>query len=506
MENCFVGQVETSSDKKKAVKFLNRIIPFLLISAVGVSFISAPVQARGAPDSFADLAKRLLPSVVNISTTQAQKQSETGGPQVPRFPEGSPFQEFFKEFFDRQQREAPQRRATSLGSGFIISKSGFVVTNNHVIAEAAEITVTLHDDTKLQAKLIGRDSKTDLALLKVEPQSPLVAVPFGDSGETRVGDWVLAIGNPFGLGGTVTAGIVSARQRDINSGPYDDFIQTDASINRGNSGGPMFNLKGEVIGINTAIFSPSGGSVGIGFAIPANLARPIIEQLQKYGKARRGWLGVRIQTVTQEIAQSLGLEKATGALVASLSKDGPAARYKIRVGDVILKFDNKIVGEMRRLPRIVAETSIGKAVSVEVWRNGKRIRLPVTLGEFPEDETKLVEAEPGQKQKTATAVKVDELGITIAMLTRELRERFKLKDSTNGVVITKILPTGPAAEKRIPEGSIIRKIGPDQQVVTTPEQVRVKVEEAIKAKLKTILILIEAGGAQRFVALNISKD
>ena len=251
-----------------------------------------------------------------------------------------------------------------------------MVTNNHVIAEADEITVTLHDDTRLKAKLIGRDPKTDLALLKVAPKSPLVAVPFGNSGKTRVGDWVVAIGNPFGLGGTVTAGIVSARQRDINSGPYDDFIQTDASINRGNSGGPMFNLKGEVIGINTAIFSPSGGSVGIGFAIPANLARPIIEQLQKYGKARRGWLGVRIQTVTDEIAQSLGLDLATGALVASLTKGGPAERYKIKVGDVILKFDDKIVGEMRRLPRIVAETSIGKAVSVEVWRNGKRVRLP----------------------------------------------------------------------------------------------------------------------------------
>ena len=222
--------------------------------------------------------------MVNISTTQIQKKTnEKDGPQIPRFPEGSPFQDFFKEFFDRQQRETPQRRATTLGSGFIIASSGFVVTNNHVIAGADEITVTLHDDTKLEAKLIGRDAKTDLALLKVEPKKPLTAVSFGDSGKSRVGDWVVAIGNPFGLGGTVTAGIVSARQRDINSGPYDDFIQTDASINRGNSGGPMFNLAGEVIGINTAIYSPSGGSVGIGFAIPSNLARPIIEQLQKFG-------------------------------------------------------------------------------------------------------------------------------------------------------------------------------------------------------------------------------
>ena len=487
------------------MRLLFRIIPVFMVVVAGLAFASAPVQARSAPDSFADLAERLLPSVVNISTTQVQKKSEKGGPQVPRFPEGSPFQDFFKEFFDRQQRDTPQRRATSLGSGFVISDNGYVVTNNHVIAEADEITVTLHDDTKLEAKLIGRDPKTDLALLKVEPKSPLVAVPFGDSGKTRVGDWVVAIGNPFGLGGTVTAGIVSARQRDINSGPYDDFIQTDASINRGNSGGPMFNLKGEVIGINTAIFSPSGGSVGIGFAIPANLARPIIEQLQQYGKARRGWLGVRIQTVTDEIAQSLGLEKATGALVSSLTKDGPAEKHKIRVGDVILKFDNKIVGEMRRLPRIVAETSIGKAVSVEVWRNGKRVRLPVTLGEFPEDDAKLAAATPGQKRKPAAVVKVSELGMTLSTLTTELREQFKLEESMKGVVVTEIAPDGPAAEKRIPAGAIIRKIGPDQQLVRTPNEVRQKVEQARKAKLNTILILIESGGAQRFVALNISK-
>ena len=482
-----------------------RIIPVFMVVVAGLAFASAPVQARSAPDSFAELAERLLPSVVNISTTQVQKKSEKGGPQVPRFPEGSPFQDFFKEFFDRQQRDTPQRRATSLGSGFVISDNGYVVTNNHVIVGADEITVTLHDDTKLEAKLIGRDPKTDLALLKVEPKSPLVAVPFGDSGKTRVGDWVVAIGNPFGLGGTVTAGIVSARQRDINSGPYDDFIQTDASINRGNSGGPMFNLKGEVIGINTAIFSPSGGSVGIGFAIPANLARPIIEQLQQYGKARRGWLGVRIQTVTDEIAQSLGLEKATGALVASLTKDGPAEKYKIKVGDVILKFDNKIVGEMRRLPRIVAETSIGKAVSVEVWRKGKRVRLPVTLGEFPEDDAKLAAATPGQKRKPVAVVKVSELGMTLSTLTPELREQFKLEEAMKGVVVTEIAPDGPAAEKRIPAGAIIRKIGPDQQVVRTPDEVRQKVEQARKAKLNTILVLIESGGAQRFVALNISK-
>lgn len=484
---------------------LRRVLPALMIVLIGFAVAHSPAVARGAPDSFADLAARLLPSVVNISTTQVQKKREKGGPEVPRFPEGSPFQDFFKEFFDRQQRETPQRRATSLGSGFIISTAGFVVTNNHVIAEADEITVTLHDDTKLEAKLVGRDPKTDLALLKVTPKKPLTAVPFGDSGKTRVGDWVVAIGNPFGLGGTVTAGIVSARQRDINSGPYDDFIQTDASINRGNSGGPMFNLAGEVIGINTAIFSPSGGSVGIGFAIPANLARPIIEQLQKFGRARRGWLGVRIQTVTDEIAQSLGMEKATGALVASVTKGGPAEKYKIKVGDVILKFDNKVVGEMRRLPRIVAETTVGKAVAVDVWRQGKPVRLPVTLGEFPEDDSKLAAVAPEQSQKKAPVIAIGELGMTLSTLTPALREKFKLEDDTKGVVITEVAQAGPAGEKRIPAGAIIRKIGPDQEIVTSPAQVQKKVQQAIKAKLNTILVLIETGGTQRFVALNIAK-
>ncbi len=482
----------------------------MAVALLAVAVPGAGVQARGAPDSFADLAEKLLPAVVNISTTQVVKRDEKNGsgPQVPRFPPGSPFEEFFKEFFDRQQqqRDQPQRRATSLGSGFIIDPSGIVVTNNHVIAEADEITVTLHDDTKLVAKVVGRDAKTDLAVLKVEPTKPLTHVPFGDSGKTRVGDWVVAIGNPFGLGGTVTAGIVSARQRDINAGPYDDFIQTDASINRGNSGGPMFNLAGEVIGINTAIYSPSGGSVGIGFAIPSNLAKPIVDQLREFGKARRGWLGVRIQSVTDEIAQGLGLPEAQGALVAAITKGGPAEKYNIRVGDVILRFDNKPVEEMRRLPRIVAETQVGKAVDVEVWRKGKKVKLQVSLGEFPEDDAKLAEngGEP-EKPKTAPVVKVPELGLSLSRLTPALREKFSIDESVDGVVVADVDQAGPAAEKRIPPGAIVRKIGPDQEAVTRPDQVQKKVAEAKKANLKTILVLIEIGGTQRFVALNIEK-
>ncbi|WP_375731161.1 Do family serine endopeptidase, partial [Azospirillum sp. B506] len=351
----------------------------------------AATAPRNAPGSFADLAEKLLPAVVNISTSQSAPQRPQGQrPEVPQFPPGSPFEDFFRDFFDRQQQQdQPQRKATSLGSGFIIdAKNGYVVTNNHVVQDADEITVILQDDTNIKAELVGKDSKTDLALLKIKTSHPLVAVPFGDSDAMRVGDWVLAIGNPFGLGGSVTAGIISARQRNIDAGPYDDFLQTDASINRGNSGGPMFNLNGEVIGINTAIFSPSGGSVGIGFAIPSNLAKQVVAQLKDYGKTRRGWLGVRIQAVTPEIAESLGLPNHKGALVASVTQDGPAAKGGIQAGDVVTKFDGREIDEMRRLPRVVAETSIDKAVPVEVWRKGKSQTVHVKVGEL----------EPAEKQ------------------------------------------------------------------------------------------------------------
>ncbi|MEM1398685.1 MAG: Do family serine endopeptidase, partial [Pseudomonadota bacterium] len=352
-------------------RFWAGITAFLTIVAalVLLSPVRAMAQPNNAPDSFADLAERLLPAVVNISTTQRGPQRE--GPEVPQFPEGSPFEEFFRDFLERQERNGqPQRRANSLGSGFIVAEEGIVVTNFHVIEGADEITVILQDDTNLKAEVIGRDEKTDIAVLKVEPDEPLPSVPWGDSNAMRVGDWVVAIGNPFGLGGTVTAGIVSARQRDINAGPYIDYLQTDASINRGNSGGPMFNLDGEVIGINTAIYSPSGGSVGIGFAIPSTQASVIVDQLLEFGRTRRGWLGVRIQQVTDEIAESLDLDGARGALVASVTPTGPAEEAGITQGDVIVQFDGKDVTTSRTLPRIVAETQVGKAVSVQVWRRG----------------------------------------------------------------------------------------------------------------------------------------
>jgi len=380
-----------------------------LLFAVPAIIASGPALARGAPDSFADLAARLLPSVVNISTSQTLKTAggDQGTPDMPQFPPGSPFEEFFHDFLERNlpkgdHQDVTPRKATSLGSGFIIDPSGYIVTNNHVIADADEITVILHDNTNLKAKVIGRDTKTDIALLKVKADKPLVAVSWGDSDVARVGDWVLAIGNPFGLGGSVTAGILSARQRDINSGPYDDFLQTDAPINRGNSGGPMFNMDGQVIGINTAIYSPSGGSIGIGFAIPSALAKEVVSELQDEADhtVHRGWLGVRIQAVTDEIAESLGLNKTQGALVASVNDKGPAQVAGIQPGDVILDFDGKDVSDMRRLPRLVAETPVNKTVPVTLWRKRAETTVKVKVGRLEESDQQLASAKEAPKKNS----------------------------------------------------------------------------------------------------------
>ena len=454
-------------------------------------------EAKTAPESFADLATKLLPSVVNISTAQTIEGHE--GPTMPQLPPGSPFEDFFKEFFDRNQPQQRSRRATSLGSGFIISEDGFVVTNNHVIADADEISVILQDDTRLKAELIGRDPKTDLAVLKIKNGKKFPAIKFGNSHKARVGDWIVAIGNPFGLGGTVTAGIISARGRDINAGPYDDFIQTDASINRGNSGGPMFNLKGEVIGINTAIFSPSGGSVGIGFAIPASTAEPVIRQLMKSGSVKRGWLGVHIQAVTEEIAEPLGLKKAEGALVASVIENSPAAAGGIKSGDVILEFDGKAVKEMRSLPRIVAETEVGKPVDVEVWRDHGEKTLSVSVGEL--------KAAPKTASKSggglASEMTIDELGLTLAVITDKMRERFKLKEDAKGVVITKVDADGSASQKEIRRGDVIIEVS--QQEVSTPAEVKDKIADAEKAKRKSVLLHLDGQNGLRFVAVRLRK-
>ncbi len=469
-----------------------------LLAVLAMMAAAAQAQARPAPDSFADLAEKLLPAVVNISTSQTIKGREL--PEIPQLPPGSPFKEFFHEFFDRGKSPQRQRKATSLGSGFIIDAKGYVVTNNHVIQDADAITVVLQDNARLEAELVGRDAKTDLAVLKIKPQGELTAVTFGNSDETRVGDWVLAIGNPFGLGGTVTAGIVSARGRDINSGPYDDFIQTDASINRGNSGGPMFNMKGEVIGINTAIYSPSGGSVGIGFAIPSLSARNVIAQLIKHGEVKRGWLGVHIQTVSDEIAESLGMKETRGALVANVIDGSPAAKAKIRPGDVILQFDGRQIQEMRKLPRMVAETPVGRKVDVVLWRNGRPVQVKVLLDELDEGEEEIASRNGNSKGPKGAAVEVPELGLLLSAVTDKLRERFELGEGVTGVVVSGVASEGPAAEKGIRPGNLIIQV--NHKPVATPKEAKAEVDAVLKQNPNTpILLNVRGQGGPRFVAI-----
>ena len=494
-----VRSARTSADARQSV-WISSLAPRLAVGLLALFAFAVAAQAKPAPGSFADLAEKLLPSVVNISTTQVIEGR--GGVEIPRVPPGSPFEDFFKEFFDRN-RPQQRRKATSLGSGFILDASGYVVTNNHVIQDADEITVIFQDNTRLKAEVVGRDAKADLAVLKVNPEGKeLKSLAFGDSDVIRVGDWVVAIGNPFGLGGTVTAGIISARGRNINAGPYDDFIQTDASINRGNSGGPMFNLKGEVIGINTAILSPSGGSVGIGFAIPSSTVKPIVSQLITHGQVRRGWLGVHIQAVTDEIAESLGLDKPTGALVASVIENGPAEKAKIQPGDVILEFDGKVVAEMRKLPRIVAETDISKPVEVKIWRDSKTMTVPVTVGELDEDETVVASRSGGEKQESEKqSFKI--LGLTLSRTTPRLIDRFKLGKDTKGVVVTDVEDGGAAAEKGIRPGDVVVEVSQDE--VTSPDQIAEKIEKARASGRKSVLLLLEGQGGLRFIALRIDE-
>lgn len=481
----------------------------VLATGLSLSVISATpafAQANG-PASVADLAEGLLDAVVNISTSQ-KVRSGGGSDQVPvpRLPEGSPFQDFFDEFFkDRQggDRQAP-RRVQSLGSGFVIdAANGILVTNNHVIADADEIEVNFSDGTKLIAELIGTDPKTDIAVLKVDPsEKKLTEVPFGDSDTMRIGDWVMAIGNPFGLGGTVTVGIISARNRDINAGPYDDFIQTDAAINRGNSGGPLFNMDGEVIGINTAIISPSGGSIGIGFSIPSELALGVIDQLREFGETRRGWLGVRIQPVTDDIAESLGMDEAKGALVAGVIKGGPVDNGTIQPGDVIIRFDGKDIDEMRDLPRVVAESPVGKEVEVVIIRKGEEQTVQVTLGRL-EDGEKLADAggggDNGESEAVATA-KV--LGMTIAELDDDARGNFEIAAEVSGVVITEVEEGSSAADKGVKAGDVIVEIAQDS--MSKPEDVVSKIDELKDQGRKNALLMLSSKtGELRFVTLRM---
>jgi len=479
----------------------------LSVLALAVPASTIPAMARG-PDSIADVAESVIDAVVNVSTSQ-MVDSKVG--PMPQLPPGSPFEEFFDEFFknrrgqggENQDRERAPRRVNSLGSGFIIDESGLVVTNNHVIADADEINVILNDGTKLKAEIIGRDQKTDLALLKVKADKPLKAVHFGDSDRLRLGEWVIAIGNPFSLGGTVTAGIVSARNRDIQSGPYDNYIQTDAAINRGNSGGPLFNLDGEVIGINTAIISPSGGSIGIGFAVPSKTAMPVIDQLRNFGETRRGWLGVRIQQVTDEIADTLNLKPVRGALVAGVDDKGPAKPAGIEPGDVIINFDGHDIKEMRDLPRVVADTPVGKEVPVVVIRKGKEETKTVKLGRLEDgekqaalskNETPAAPAEKSVVKKT--------LGLNLANMSDELRKRYKIKDTVKGVVVTAVDDNSPAADKRISAGDVIVEVA--QEAVSSADDVQSRIEQLKSGGHKSALLLVaNADGELRFVAVGL---
>lgn len=466
---------------------------------------AAPAM-RGAPAGFADLAEHQVDAVVFISTTQAAPQAGARGQEAPEFPQGSPFEEFFREFRNRQRDQQPQqqqqRPSAALGSGFIIDAAGFVVTNGHVVSEADEISVTLHDGTKLPAKLVGVDTPTDIALLKVESRKPLTASSWGDSDKTRIGDWVVAIGNPFGLGGSVTAGILSARARDIQQGPYDDYLQTDASINRGNSGGPLYNMNGEVIGINTAIYSPTGGSVGIGFAIPSTIAKPVVDQLRERGQVRRGWLGVQVQRVTPDIADSLGMPDPKGALVTSVSPESPAGKGGVRQGDIITKFNGKTIEQMRELPRVVAATEIGRKVPVDVLREGKPTTVDVTVGELePQPQQVAAAGSSGTPPATAQVESKKVLGLTLSPLTPGLREAFSINTDVDGVVVTEVGDAGPGNDRGIEAGDVIVEAG--QEPVKTPDELDKRIQAARTEGRKTVLMLVSRDGDLRYVPLPI---
>jgi serine protease Do len=477
--------------------------------AAGVGPLSAPAFARG-PDSLADLADAVSDAVVNISATQTIDERHAGN--APDLEPGTPFDDLFEEFFrrhqqggnDRQDQKRHERKSNSLGSGFVVDPSGIVITNNHVIADANEVTVIFTDGQKLKAEIIGRDEKVDVAVLRVKPEKPLKAVKFGDSEKMRVGDWVVAVGNPFGLGGTVTAGIISARHRNIDSGPYDNYFQTDAAINKGNSGGPLFNMAGEVIGINTAILSPSGGSIGIGFATPAASVVQVIDQLEKYGETRRGWLGVRIQNVDDTIAESLNLGEVRGALVAGTDDKGPAKAAGLKAGDVIVKFDGVEIKESRDLPKLVAGEPVGKEVEVVVMRQGKQMTRTIKLGRLEEKEQlAALGGKHGSDTKAAPGPVAKALGMEFSSLSDELRQKYSIKGSiATGVVITSVDPDSSAAEKHVQPGDVVMEV--NQEPVKEPADIAKKIA-ALKSggKKSALLLVANAQGEVRFVAVGV---
>lgn len=484
------------------------VVMMTMIVAAPLALSPASAQ-RARPADFADLVDDTIDTVVNISSS-AKVEANRSSP-VPQLPPGVPGQELLEEFFKRRFGEqegrggqGEQRRVASQGSGFVIDPSGIIVTNNHVIEGADEITAIFHDGKRLKATLMGRDPRLDIAVLKVESSTPLKAAKFGDSDKARVGEWVIAIGNPLDFGGSVTAGIVSARNRDINSGPYDSYLQTDAPINRGNSGGPLFNTQGEVIGINTAIVSPSGGSIGIGFAIPANLAVPVVQQLRDFGETRRGWIGVRLQAITDELASALGIGKARGALIAGVTKDGPAAKAGLKTGDVIVSFNNHTVAEMRELPTIVASTANGSTVPMTIIRGGKETNVDITVGRLEENDPDAKnKPKPDSDKPPAPAEQTRNLlGMNLSGLTEELRKRYRIGDDVKGVVITRIETGSAAAERGLTPGLVVTEVG--QEAVASVADIQKRIDTLRGQGRKTALFLVaNAQGELRFVTLNI---
>jgi serine protease Do len=463
--------------------------------------------------SLAPLVKKVSPAVVNISVShRTDADAVTEEPELapsPGFP-NSPFDQFMRRFFEQQSpgdkpypfSQVPGNpvKRIALGSGFIIDPSGYVVTNSHVVGDAGKVEVTLQDNSKYPAKIVGLDPKTDIAILKITADKPLPYVTFGDSSAAQVGDWVMAVGNPFGLGGTVTTGIISARGRDIHSGPFDDFLQIDAPINRGNSGGPTFNLEGEVIGINTAIYSPNGGSVGIGFAVPSNVAKAVLTQLEEHGKVSRGWLGVQIQEVTPAIAASLGLHGEHGALVAVVSPESPGAKSGLKQGDVILSFNGTDVDHLRDLPRLVAAARPDSHAAMTLWRNGQTIQLQATVGELA-DNDQVASATGKEEEQPAQA---DALGMHFSPLTSELRRELHLGKDAHGVVVARLDSGSPADDVGLNSGDIL--VAVNQQPVNTPKEAASKLKEIAASPKKSALLLLNRHGVTQYVGVSLGED
>lgn len=486
---------DTLTDTRPTHAFWRMTWLMLLAAALYVAQSLTALAQNDRPVSFAELAEQISPSVVNI-TTSTVVAGRTGPQGI--VPEGSPFEDFFREFQDRQQGQGDRpRRSSALGSGFVISEDGFVVTNNHVIEGADEILVEFYSGEELPAKVIGTDRNTDIALLKVDSDEPLEFVEFGNSDAARIGDWVMAMGNPLGQGFSVSAGIVSQRGRAL-SGAYDDYIQTDAAINRGNSGGPLFNMDGEVIGVNTAILSPNGGSIGIGFSMASNVVTRVVDQLQEFGETRRGWLGVRIQDVTEDMVEAVeGLKNAAGAMVTDVP-EGPALEAGMQSGDVILSFDGDEVADVRGLVRSVGNTNVGKTVDVVVLRDGSEVTLAVTLGRREEAEGAVPASQPAPSEEPKEK---EILGLTVTTLTDEMRTEMELSDSTEGLVVTNVDETSKAFEKGLRSGDVLTEAG--QQKLRSIDDLEDRIQEAKDAGRKSLLLLVRRAGEPRFVALNI---